>query len=125
MDDQTKGTRKEIKARDGVTYGFGRTGIPGTFTIEAYHRDFPMPIGTVWYQFSGRHILDSLNSFVDERFRRCGVRTYLHEKLLYTYPTVTRFQSGGGTKFGIAWMKAMKFKQTDHGWIYERPKAKR
>ena len=117
--------RSELKSRAGcLSYGYGKSGIPGTTTIEAYHEDMPMPLGVVWYSFAGLNCVQIYSSFVDGHYRRCGIRTYLHEKLLAAYPHVERVLSGAGTKSGMAWMKAVGYKKTAAGWEYHRKKPR-
>lgn len=117
----TEQIRDELKRR-GRPLGFcyGQSGIPGVFTIEATHELMLVPIGVVWYTMVGLQGIQIENSFIDERFRRCGVRTYLHEKLLASYPDRTWVISGGGTKSGQAWMRAAGYKKTKMGWEFKR-----
>lgn len=120
IDDRWAEIGREIKSRTHLSYHYGRAAIPGLDTIEAYHRDLPWPVGIVWYNFVGLNALQVLNSFVFENLRRCGVRTYLHERLLSAYPNRDLIITTSGTKSGLAWMKATGYKQTENGWEFHR-----
>lgn len=114
--------RKELKVRDGVTYQFGQSTNPGSHTLEIFHRDMPMPLCVVWFNFFGLKGIQILNSFTFEHARRCGLRTYAHEMLIASYPE-RYILSGAGTESGSAWMKAVGYKQTAAGWEF-RPRRK-
>lgn len=94
--------------------------VPGTCTIEATLLDMPMPLATVWYSFVGRGEIQVMNSFVDERYRRCGLRTLLHERMLACYPAVDRIVTGGATQSGRAWLKSAGFKKCRTGYEFRR-----
>ena len=112
--------REDVQARRKLTYLHGKPGLQGCYAIEAYHDDMPVPIATVWYAFFGLTGIQTLNSYVWEQLRRCGLRTYLHEKLLAAYPKHTLVISGAGTREGKAWMKSAGFKKTANGWEFRR-----
>lgn len=121
MDAYFKQVRQDIKARRKLCIASGESGNAGVHTIEAYHTDFIGPIAVVWYMFSGRDRLEILNSYVDERLRRCGLRTHLHEAFIKFYPERV-IVSNTGTKTGLAWMKATGYKlvQNGAGWEYRK-----
>lgn len=122
MSDHRKATRDKIKNRYGLSFSYGRSGVPGTYTAEACHEDFPMPLCVVWFGFVALDGIQILGSFTDERYRRCGLRTYVHESMTKAYPT-RHIVSGGGTKSGAAWMKATGYKQTKAGWEFHQKNA--
>ena len=115
--------RKKLRGEHGLTYQFGKAAIAGTFTMEAFHDDCPMPLCVVWFNFCGLDTVQILNSFTFEYVRRSGLRSYLHRKMSEAYPT-RRIISGAGTDSGIAWMKAAGYKQCKAGWEYRPKKAK-
>lgn len=111
--------RQEIK--DGkLFYGYGKTAIPGTVTIEATHQDCCMPLGIVWYRWISENQIDIVYSYVRPSVRRCGVRTYLHQRLLACYPHA-RITTNSGTTEGMQWMSKTGYKFNPPGeWVFER-----
>ena len=110
---------EQFRNREGLTYGFGRSALPGIYTIEVMHTDWGTPIGCVWYrQIGANKIIEITQSFIREDCRRCGLRTYLHEKLQEAYPEVTKIITGGGTKEGRKWMLATGYRKTEDGWTF-------
>lgn len=119
-----KTLQADIKAKRKLSFHFGRSAIPGTFTAEAYHEDCPMPLSVVWFGFFGLQWIQIQNSFTFEYVRRAGLRTYIHEEMLKAYPS-RNVLSGAGTKSGEAWMKAAGYKKTRAGWeFHQKAKAK-
>lgn len=114
-----KSVCEDIRARRKLRALFGHAAIPGSFTVEAYHDDCPMPLAVVWYGFFGLQGIQIQNSFTFEHVRRSGLRTYLHETMLYGYPG-HYILSGAGTKSGEAWMKAIGYRRTKAGWEFKR-----
>ena len=114
--------KDDIRARRKIKFYFGQAAVPGTFTAEVYHDHCPMPLSVVWFGFSGLDCIQIQNSFTFEYVRRAGLRTYINEKLLESYPN-RYILSGAGTESGEAWMKAAGYKKTKSGWEYRR-KAK-
>lgn len=102
------------------TMQLGNSTIPGTFTIECRHADMAVPLGTVWFRHVGHETLEVLNSFVHELFRRCGLRTAMHNQLLAYWPSNTRIITDGGTKDGLAWMASVGFVATPDWWEFRR-----
>ena len=109
--------KDEIRKRRKLTFHFGQAAIPGTFTAEAYHANFPMPLCVVWFNFCGLDTTQILNSLTFEKVRRAGLRTFIHEQMTAAYPS-RRIVSGAGTASGEAWMKAAGYKKTKAGWEY-------
>lgn len=122
MNDYWRQLRDKLKHENGLSFHYGKAGAPGTFTAEAYHEDCPMPLCVVWFGFVGLNAIQIQNSFTFEYVRRCGLRTFIHRKMLEAYPG-RYILSGAGTKSGQAWMKSVGYKQTKAGWECH-PKAK-
>lgn len=113
--------REKLKKREGVTFLWGMSPIPGTFTANVFHEDMPMPLCVVYYNFFGNEGIQINNSFTFEYVRRSGLRTLIHEKMLEAYPD-RWILSGAGTESGTAWMKATGYKKTSLGWEFRRKK---
>jgi hypothetical protein len=113
--------RKLVRERRGLTVLYGKAANPGTFTVEIFHEEMPMPVCVVWFRFFGLEGIEIDNSFTFEYLRRCGLRTMAHNFLVRAYPE-HYFLSGAGTKSGAAWMKAVGYRQTSAGWEF-RPKS--
>lgn len=111
--------RLEIRNEHGLSVLSGKCGAAGIFTTEVYHTAFLGPICVVWFNFCANDRIQVLNSYVDERLRRCGLRTMVHKQMLEWYPNRT-IVSSHGTKSGQAWMKAVGYKQTEAGWEFKR-----
>lgn len=110
---------KEVKEGK-LNYGFGKSAIPGLATIEAMHVDCFAPLGTVWFRFISENQIDVVYSYVRPGVRRCGVRTYLHNKLLQTYPHA-RITTNSGTMDGMQWMAKIGFRFNPPGeWVFDR-----
>ena len=125
MDPYFKQVRGEIKTKSRcLSIQMGEAGNAGIHTIEAYHCDFVGPVAVVWFLFSARDRIEILNSYVDERLRRCGLRTYIHEAFLRYYPNRV-IVSHSGSKYGLAWMKATGYKLTESGWEYRKHLSKK
>lgn len=124
IDELCKGIRDELKRQDAelITIAPGRSIVPGCRTLELCHKDLPMPIGIIWISFPGRETAYVNNSYVDERFRRCGIRTMLHWKLFDYWPNLKRVISGGGTESGQAWMRAIGYTRTADRWEFRKKK---
>ncbi len=124
--ESAEATRAELKRRDAelITIAPGRSTVPGCRTLELCHKDFPMPLGIIWISFPGRETAYINNSFVDERFRRCGIRSMLHWKPFDYWPNLKRIISGGGTEQGKAWMTAIGYKQTVDRWEFRKKRIK-
>lgn len=123
-----KAIRKEVTTElvlGSMIYGFGRTSCPGTFTIEANLWTMAYPLAAVWYQFVDGRTIQVMNSFVTAGVRRCGLRTFLHEKMIDAYPTVNRIISDSGTREGAAWMKAVGYQRTKDGYWFFVPDRKK
>lgn len=115
--------KADVRSRRKLTFLYGRAAIPGTFTAEVYHEDCPMPLAVVWFGFVGMNAIQIFNSFVFEYARRAGLRSYIHEQMLNSYPG--RYViSGAGTKSGTAWMEAIGYKRTAAGFEFH-PKQKK
>jgi hypothetical protein len=104
-------------------YGWGQSAVPGVKTIEAVHPDCGCPIGTVWFRWVSDAQIDILYSMVRPGIRRCGIRTYLHEQIVRTWPKA-RITTNSGTLEGIAWMLKMGFKFNPAGEWVLAPKRK-
>lgn len=102
-------------------YGWGQSAVPGVKTIEAVHPDCGSPLGTVWFRWVSDAQIDILYSLVRPGIRRCGVRTYLHEQIVRTWPQA-RITTNSGTLDGIAWMLKMGFRFYRPGEWVLRPK---
>lgn len=116
--------RKDAKARERLEFRFGRAASPGVFTAEVYHEELPGPLAVVWFNYCGQDTIHILNSMVFEYVRRCGLRTFIHEKLLAICRDVDRIVSGGGTESGAAWMKSVGYVKSKAGWEFRRPKKR-
>ena len=101
----------------------GYSNFPGTYILEVAHKSYPFPMATVWYRFQDNATaIEILNSFVFDKVRRCGLRTYLNKTFFEIHPGVMRIRTDTGTPDGIAWMQAVGYKKTKIGWEIERPK---
>jgi hypothetical protein len=109
---------KPVGLRQTVTATFGRPGCPGTFTIEAYHNDFPMPLAVMWYSYVGLDKIQINNIYTFEPVRRCGLMSFLQEcmlKWIHSRSLVTC----AGTQLGKAWMLKNGWIKTDAGWEHK------
>lgn len=116
----------DILNNERLTFGVGRSVTPGCFTIEVTHHSFCGPLGIVWYRFTKNSTcLDVLNSYVDSRYRRLGIRTLLNKKLFEFYPTIQKISTDGGSQEGgTAFLKASGYIQLSYkqGWELRRKK---
>jgi len=109
---------KDLRARRGLTYHHGNSGIPACRIIEAHFSETPTPVGTIWYRHIRKDTIDILSCYVMDYCRRCGVMSYLMEKLLESFPKTKLVVSGSGTACGKGWMKANGFQQMKDGeWV--------
>jgi len=106
---------KDQSLRQTVIVQLGRSALPGNFTLEAYHNDFPMPLAVMWFNFCGLKLIQINNIYTFEPMRRCGLMTLLQETMLRWYPD-RNLITGAGTDSGRAWMVANGWKKTDSGW---------
>jgi hypothetical protein len=116
--------RKDARARERLQFRFGRAAQAGVFTAEVYHEDLAGPLAVVWLNYFGLGGIQILNSFVFEYVRRCGLRTFIHEKLLACCNECDLILSGAGTESGAAWMKATGYVKNKNGWEFRRPKKR-
>lgn len=114
--------RKHCRAREHLEFRFGRAAQPGVFTAEVYHEELPGPLAVVWFNYFGLGGIQILDSFVFEYVRRCGLRTFIHEKMLAICNECELIVSGGGTESGAAWMKSVGYVKNKRGWEFRRPK---
>lgn len=110
---------KDPSLRQTITVQIGRSGIPGAFTLEAYHNDFPMPLALIWFGFVGQNCIQINNIYTFEQLRRCGLMTLLQDTMLKWYPG-RYLVTCAGTKLGRAWMLANGWKKTAAGWELRR-----
>jgi hypothetical protein len=113
----------EAKNRLSIEYRYEKA-HPGTYAITATIPLMPTPMGIVWIRFPGNTAIETLNSFVDSRVRRCGIRTAIHKWMLAQWPEVTRIITTSGTDYGLPWLKATGFKLNPRtkDWEYTRKK---
>lgn len=119
--------RKDWRERKQIHIAWAPSGIPGTRVLMVTSDHFPYPIAMVWWHHARNGTqIHIVNSFVIEKARRCGLRTYLHEMLLEWYPNVRKIVTDDGTPEGLAWLKATGFKQVsaDGCWEYRRPRKR-
>jgi hypothetical protein len=108
---------KEIRDRSALSISYRQTGCPGCDVVEAIWNKSPCPIGTVWYTWRGKGTIELLSSYVMNHYRRMGVRTYLHEWIISSYPNLKAITTSEGTKDSLPWLKKMGFKKNDaDGW---------
>ncbi len=110
---------KGLDMRQTVTVNIGRPAAPGTFTLEAYHNDFPMPLAVIWFGVVGLSQIQINNIYTFEPLRRCGLMSLLQETILRWYPGRS-LVTGAGTKLGKAWMLANGWKETKAGWEFSQ-----
>lgn len=92
------------------------TGIPGTLGIIATIESLPMPVATVWWRFSDHtDRIAILNSYVMEAFRRMGLRTLLHQAMVFRYPAFTITTQSANDK-SKPWLEKNGFVKTQGGW---------
>jgi len=111
--------RTELKARRGLSYAWGESTCPGTRTIEARHESTAAPIGIVWFCHAGNSTIEIQYSFVRESARRCGVRTWLHHKLLEGFPKTRKIITAAGTRFSRPWLVKMGFRKNPRSLDWE------
>jgi hypothetical protein len=99
--------------------GWSYSSIPGVIAFEATDKEFPMPVGVLWFRFLHRStIIEILGCYVPVYYRRKGILTFLHEQLLSSYPKVVKIITEDGSKDGgKAWLTAMGYRR--NGPIYE------
>lgn len=115
-----------IRKRVGLTVNFRLTSIPGTWALECVWDHVPLPVGTVWFQWTAKEQISILNSYVPEAYRRLGVRTFLHETLISRYgKNLKIIHTQSGTEFSKPWLVKMGFRKTKSGeWTLEVPEIK-
>lgn len=99
--------------------------VPGTGIIELHYRALPFPVAVIWWSFTRNGTrIEILNCFTFERLRRCGLMKRLIGKLFEFYPNVRIIQTETGTESGLAFLKALGFKQSkaDGCWELRRRK---
>jgi hypothetical protein len=111
---------KDPSLRTSIVALLAHSAAPGSFALEAYHCDFPMPLATIWFGFVGLDAIQINNIYTFEPMRRCGLMSFLQRTMLTWYPG-RRLVTGAGTKLGRAWMLANGWKKTAAGWE-RRPK---
>jgi hypothetical protein len=72
---------KDKALRQTVSVNYGRPAAPGTFTVEAYHNDFPMPLAVIWYNLCALDKVQVNNIYTFEPMRRCGLMRLLQDTL--------------------------------------------
>lgn len=106
-----------LKEVDNLLLLAGKAALPGVYTLEAYIHAVPQPIGMVWYCRTGNTTLEILNSWVNPRIRRQGVRTKIHKYML-TIAGIDTIVTLGSTKLSLPWLKKMGFKKQESGdWV--------
>ncbi len=117
----------DLKHRRGLSWNHGNSTVPGCRVIEATYIETPAPIGVIWYRHGHcKGVIEILGMFVIDYYRRCGVATFLLEKLVAAFPATTSVVSGDGTEYGSAWMRANGFTKTSAGeWVKLIPPAKK
>lgn len=115
----------DLKAKRGVSYAHGNSTVPGCRVIEATFIENPGPVGVIWYRHGhSKGVIEILGMFVIDYYRRCGLASYLLEKLVAAFPATVSVVSGDGTEYGSAWMRANGFVRTSAGeWIKTIPPA--
>lgn len=93
------------------------SGVPGTMCLVAIIPSSPIPVGIVWYRVGEVNRLDILSSYVEPRLRRLGIRTAIHERMFYSYSTVTKYYTGQGNEMSTPWLKKNGFKKSADGWL--------
>lgn len=112
---------KDRALRQTVTVHYGRSAAPGTFTVEAYHNDFPMPLAVIWYNLCALDKVQVNNIYTFEPMRRCGLMRLLQQTLCEGYPK-RALVTGAGTKLGTAFMKSCGWIKTEAGWELKQTK---
>lgn len=102
----------ELRERRGLTHAHGNSTLAGCRIIEAHFCETPCPIGTLWYRHIHKDVIDILSIYVIDYARRCGVASFLLEKLVESFPETKQVISGDGTVYGKAWMRANGFYQS-------------
>ena len=106
-----------IRARTGLTYGWRHTTVPGCKVIEAVWEDDVHPIGSVWFIRRGHATIEICESYVPLCYRRLGIRTFLHEKMLESHPSIVAFVTAASTSESKPWLLKMGFKRSPaDGW---------
>ncbi len=112
--------KEKILKLEGLDFHIRNTSIPGSLAIEATFEDHPSPVGTVWFQWVGNETITINESYVPKQFRRCGIRTYLHKKLIESYPTLKELTTGSCTTESRPWLIKQGFKKDSHkDWVLE------
>lgn len=106
----------ELKAKRGLSWNHGNSTVPGTRIIEATYSETPCAIGILWYRHGhSKGVIEILSIFVVDYYRRCGIATFMLEKLIGSFPATREVTTGDGTEYGAPWMRANGFKKTSAG----------
>lgn len=115
--------REKLKQRllkDEGSFLAGRTASTkqGVFLFELQHSSYLVPLCTVWIRFIGKATIETLASFTHPVYRRLGLRTLTHKKMVIGHKTIDLIWSQTGTKEGTAWMIKAGWKECPLGWQY-------
>lgn len=121
--DGWKYLREQAKAGN-LSYGWGRSAIPGVQTIEATCFNSGGPLGTVWYSQADNESIYIVQMFVPEQLRGVGIARFLLNTLWDTHQGYGRMVTGGVTRFSIGLLRSLGFNKTKAGWECRRKDRK-
>lgn len=102
--------RRKLKLRQGVSFRFGTSTIPGTTTIEASHEDVGMPVATMWWRWVGNSTVEIMSMYTPSWARQCGLQAFLFERLVH-YARPRRVTTASDTRYSRGWLAKRGFKR--------------
>jgi hypothetical protein len=112
--------REQLSKKDWNTFTYAITpsAIPHLKMMEVFHPEFPVPLCIVWFRFVGEKTIEIMDSKTHYTFRRIGLRTIAHQKMVEGFSNIEIIWSETGTPEGLSWMKKMGYKQGALGWEF-------
>jgi GNAT superfamily N-acetyltransferase len=101
-------------------------GMPATGAVIAVYTRFPAPIGILYYRHTMRNLMEILNVWTHDPYRRQGVATAMLKRLREWYPTMS-LCTAEGNKMSTPWLVKHGFKNKADGWFLgplQKPKKR-
>lgn len=102
------------------------SGVPGTYLLCGVHSNYPAPISFISVRWSLKSSeIEVLSSFVNECYRRIGVRSKAQDFIFSSFDTCQKIVTQSGTCEGKKWMRAKGYKQLKSHWEISRASWRR
>jgi GNAT superfamily N-acetyltransferase len=92
------------------------SGMPATCAVVAIYPEYPAPVGVLWYRHTMANLIEILNVYTHEFYRRRGVATAMLFKLRQWYPKRMVCTAHGNHR-STPWLVKNGFTHQPHGWF--------